>query len=39
MNTVNLTKPFNLLPRCGHLSTMEEPEVVTGLIADWLARP
>ena len=39
VNTVNLTKPFNLLPRCGHLSTMEEPEAVTGLIADWLARP
>lgn len=27
---------LHLLPACGHLSTMEEPEAVTGLMGDWL---
>lgn len=27
----------HLLPDCGHLSTMEEPEAVTTLLAAWLA--
>jgi pimeloyl-ACP methyl ester carboxylesterase len=27
---------YHLLPNCGHLSTMEEPEVVTDLLAAWL---
>lgn len=28
----------HLLPGCGHLSTMEEPEAVTALLAGWLAK-
>lgn len=28
----------HLLPECGHLSTMEEPEAVTALLAAWLAK-
>lgn len=28
---------YHRLPDCGHLSTMEEPEVVTGLMATWLS--
>jgi len=28
---------YHLLPDCGHLSTMEEPEVVTDLMATWLS--
>jgi pimeloyl-ACP methyl ester carboxylesterase len=27
---------YHLLPNCGHLSTMEEPEAVTDLLAAWL---
>jgi len=27
---------LHLLPNCGHLSTMEEPEAVTALMLDWL---
>jgi len=27
---------LHLLPACGHLSTMEEPEAVTGLMGAWL---
>jgi pimeloyl-ACP methyl ester carboxylesterase len=29
---------LHLLPRCGHLSSMEEPEAVTRLLGDWLTR-
>jgi pimeloyl-ACP methyl ester carboxylesterase len=29
---------LHLLPRCGHLSSMEEPEAVTSLLGDWLTR-
>lgn len=28
---------YHLLPDCGHLSTMEEPDVVTDLMATWLS--
>lgn len=29
---------YHLLTDCGHLSTMEEPEAVTNLLAGWLTR-
>lgn len=29
---------LHLLPRCGHLSSMEEPEAITSLLGDWLTR-
>jgi pimeloyl-ACP methyl ester carboxylesterase len=29
---------LELLPRCGHLLTWEQPERVSGLLIDWLAR-
>ena len=28
----------HLLPGSGHMLTMEQPEVVTGLLVQWLAR-
>lgn len=27
---------LHLLPRCGHMLTMEQPEAVNGLLVDWL---
>jgi pimeloyl-ACP methyl ester carboxylesterase len=27
-----------LIPRCGHLSTLERPDTVTGIVTDWLAE-
>lgn len=29
---------LHLLPRCGHMLTMEQPEAVNALLRDWLAR-
>lgn len=29
---------LHLLPRCGHMLTMEQPEAVNALLQDWLAR-
>ncbi|MEO5793824.1 MAG: alpha/beta fold hydrolase [Rhodoferax sp.] len=29
---------LHLLPRCGHMLTMEQPEEVNALLLDWLAR-
>jgi len=28
-----------LVERCGHMSTMEQPEAVNAALRDWLARP
>jgi len=28
---------LELIPDCGHLSTLEQPEMVTGVLAEWLA--
>lgn len=28
-----------VIPRCGHMSTMERPEEVTAAMREWLARP
>jgi pimeloyl-ACP methyl ester carboxylesterase len=28
-----------LVPDCGHMSTLEQPEAVTAALADWLAAP
>lgn len=30
---------LHIIPRCGHLAPLEQPETVTGLMRDWLSIP
>ncbi|MFV3073611.1 alpha/beta fold hydrolase [Niveispirillum fermenti] len=30
---------LHVIPRCGHLAPLEQPETVTGLMRDWLSLP
>ena len=30
---------LDILPDCGHLSTLEQAEQVNAILAEWLSRP